>query len=61
MGSSNSPAVSGRFGAALLRLILQEVEEMQGEVVINDWKVALEGTEFDPKLGVGRVLIESYG
>jgi hypothetical protein len=52
MGSSNSPAVSGRFGAAFLRLIFQEVEEMQGEVVINDWKVAL---------GVGPVLIGSDG
>jgi hypothetical protein len=30
VGSSNSPAVSGRFGAAFLRLIFQEVEEMQG-------------------------------
>jgi hypothetical protein len=36
MGSSNSPAVSSRFGAAFLRLIFQEVEEMQGEVLIND-------------------------
>jgi hypothetical protein len=41
MGLSNSPAVSGRFVAAFLRLICQEVEEMQGEVLINDWKVAL--------------------
>jgi hypothetical protein len=46
MGSSNSPA--GRFGAAFLRLTFQEVEEMQGEVVINDWRVALEGDKFDP-------------
>jgi hypothetical protein len=30
---------------------------MQGEVVINDCKVALEGENFGPKLGVGRVLI----
>jgi hypothetical protein len=52
MGSSNSPAVSGRFGAALLRLICQEVEEMQGEVLINDWRVSLEGSGFDPKLGI---------
>jgi hypothetical protein len=52
MGSSNSPAVSGRFWAALLHLIFQEVEEMQGEVLINDWKVALEGDGFDPKLGI---------
>jgi hypothetical protein len=35
MGSSNSPVVSGTFGAAFLRLICQEVEEMQGEVLIN--------------------------
>jgi hypothetical protein len=61
MGSSNYPAVSGRFGAAFLRLICQEVEEMQGEVLINDWKVALEGSIFDPKLGIGRVLIGSDG
>jgi hypothetical protein len=61
MGSSISPAVSGRFGAAFLRLIFQEVEEVQGEVSINDWKVALEGDEFDPKLGILRVLIGSDG
>jgi hypothetical protein len=61
MGSSNSPAVSGRFGAAFLRLICQEVEEMQVEVLINDWKVALEGSGFDPKLGIGQVLIGSDG
>jgi hypothetical protein len=29
MGSANSPAASGRFGAASLRLICHEVEEMQ--------------------------------
>jgi hypothetical protein len=48
MGSSKSPTVSGRFGAAFLRLIFQELEEMQGDVLINDWKVALEGDGFDP-------------
>jgi hypothetical protein len=53
MGSSNSPAVSGRFGADFLRLIFQEVEEIQGEVLINIWKVALEGEGFVPKLGRG--------
>jgi hypothetical protein len=61
MGSSNSPAVSNIFGAAFLRLIFQEVEEMQGEVLINDWRIALEGIGFDPKLGIGRVLIGSDG
>jgi hypothetical protein len=57
VGYSNSLAVSGSFGAGFLRLIFQEVEEMQGEVLINDWKVTLECDEFDPKLGIGRVLI----
>jgi hypothetical protein len=61
MGSSNYPAVSGRFGAASIRLICQEVEEMQGEVLTNDLKVALEGSGFDPKLGIGRFLIGSDG
>jgi hypothetical protein len=37
------------------------VEEMQEEVLVNDWKVALEGSGFDPKLGIGRVLIGSDG
>jgi hypothetical protein len=52
MGSSNSPSVSGRFGAAFLCLICQEVEEMQGEVLINDWKDTIEGIGFDPKRGI---------
>jgi hypothetical protein len=59
MGSSNSPAVSGRFWVAFLRLIFQEVEQMQGEVLINDWEFSLEGDGFDPKLGIGRVRIGS--
>jgi hypothetical protein len=61
MGSSNYPLVSDIFGTAFLRLIFQEVYEMQGEVLINDWKVALEGDCFDPKLGIERVLIGSHG
>jgi hypothetical protein len=57
MGSANSPAVSDRFGATFLRLIYQEVKEMQGEGQINDWRVALDGSGLAPKLGIGRVLI----
>jgi hypothetical protein len=34
---------------------------MQGEVLINDWKLALEGDGFDPKFGIGRILIGSDG
>jgi hypothetical protein len=52
IGSSNSPAVYGIFGAAFIRLICQKVEEMQVEAFINDWKVDLEGSVFDPKLGI---------
>jgi hypothetical protein len=61
MGSSNYPAVSGIFGAAFLRLICQKLEGMQGEVLINDWKVALKGSGFDPQIGIRRVLIGSDG
>jgi hypothetical protein len=53
MGSSNYPEVAGRFGGAFISIICQKVEEMQGEVLVNDWKVALEGSGFDPKLGIG--------
>jgi hypothetical protein len=34
---------------------------MQEEVLINDWKVALEVDGFDPKLGIVRILIGSDG
>jgi hypothetical protein len=34
---------------------------MQGELLINDWKVALESSRFDPKLGIGRVFVGSDG
>jgi hypothetical protein len=61
MGSSNSPAISGRFGAAFIRLICQEVEDIQGEVLITDWKLALKGNGFYPKRGIGRFLIGSDG
>jgi hypothetical protein len=61
MGSANSPPVSERFGEALLHLTCHEVEEMQGEVQINEWRVELEGSGFDPKLGIGRVLVGSGG
>jgi hypothetical protein len=61
MGSSNYPVVSGRFGAAFLRLIFQEVQEIQGKVLINYWNVSLEGGGFYTKLGVGCVLIVSDG
>jgi hypothetical protein len=40
---------------------LSGVEEMQGEVQINDCRVALEGSGFDPKLGIGHILIGYYG
>jgi hypothetical protein len=59
--SFTSPEVSGMCGVAFLRLICQEMKNMQGEVQINDWRVALDGSGFDPKLGIGCVFIGSYG
>jgi hypothetical protein len=43
MVSANPPTVSGIFGAAFFHLIYREMEEMQGEMQINDWRVALNG------------------
>jgi hypothetical protein len=61
MGSANQPSVLGRFRAPFLRRICHQVEEMQGEVQINDWRVALEGGGFEPKLGIVNILIISEG
>jgi hypothetical protein len=49
------------FWAAFLWLIHYEVEDMQGVVINNDWKVSIEGGGFDPKLGIRRFIIGSDG
>ena len=61
MGTSNSPAVAGRYGAAFLRLVLESIPEFKGTPLPNDFSQAIEGRGYDPKLGIGRVLIGEDG
>jgi len=58
MGTSNSPAVAGRFGTAFLRMVMEGIPEFTGRPIPNDFATAIEGKGFDPRLGVGRVLLD---
>jgi hypothetical protein len=61
MGTRNSPGASGRFGAAFLREIGRTSPDFKGTVVINDFTSGWNGEGYDPKLGIGRVLISEDG
>jgi hypothetical protein len=51
MGAGNSPAIAGRHGAALLRLIKSRSPLFQGTPVANTWWQHYGGgPKFDPKL-----------
>jgi hypothetical protein len=52
------PADLGRLSSALFVIKWKICRE---SFFINDWKVALEGSGFDPRLGIGRILIGSDG
>jgi hypothetical protein len=60
-GSIQFPCSISQIGGAFLRLVYQEMEEMQGEVQINVWREALEGGGFEARLGIGRFLVGSDG
>jgi hypothetical protein len=55
MGSSNSPAASGRFGASFIRTILESFPEFHGSVCDNDFTTILNGRAFNPCAGIGRI------
>jgi hypothetical protein len=58
MGSANSPAISGRMGAAFIRLLLMcHPDIFSGDGVSNTWRDKFSGRTYDPKLGHGYVLI----
>jgi hypothetical protein len=58
MGSLNSPGISGRYGAALLRTIVDNCEALSGEPILNH---PLLGQNYDATLGEGRVIMGPYG
>ena len=58
MGSGNSPAVAGRAGASLVRLLRRFYPEVfGGRPLENTWHAAFNGRAYDPKLGHGFVLL----
>jgi hypothetical protein len=57
MGSRNSPGASGRFGAALLRVIQDTSEDFQGHPAQNDFVSYIRERGYNPSLGTGRVLM----
>jgi hypothetical protein len=61
MGASNSPAASGRFGAALLRLILTTIPEFTGAPVLNGCVASFLGHGSHPTGGTGRILLDQTG
>jgi hypothetical protein len=54
MGSNNSPGISRRFGAAFLRLIIDNCQEFQGCTILNH---PLSDGSYSPRLGEGRILV----
>jgi len=61
MGSANSPAASGWFGAGLICLILETIPEFQGVAEKNDYSQFLWGNGFHPSKGIWWVIIGSDG
>jgi hypothetical protein len=58
MGISHSPAASGRFGAAFVRMVREQCPQFQGLPLQNDLVSLLQGHDFDPILGMGHLLVD---
>jgi hypothetical protein len=62
MGAGNSPAIAGRHGAALLRLLKEYCPLYQGQLTDNTWwSHYAAGSNYDPRLGHGLVYIDEDG
>ena len=57
MGTRNSPGASGRFGAALIRIIMDTSDLFKGVVVDNSIQQYFSRKVHHPKYGEGRILI----
>jgi hypothetical protein len=53
--------VACRIGNGVLRQLRATSKAFQGTVIENTWRVALDGGDYDPKLGHGRVLMGEDG
>jgi hypothetical protein len=61
MGSSNSPALSCRYGLGMLRLLAEREPAFQGVIRENGWRSRLMTGQHDPRLGSGLVRIGDDG
>ena len=61
MGSSNSPALSCRYGLGMLRLLAEQEPAFQGMIKENGWRSWLETGHHDPRLGSGLARIGADG
>ena len=61
MGTRQSPAGSGRFGASFLQILVYKCALFQGRPVDNSFPGFICHHVFDPKLGEDRVLISDDG
>lgn len=61
MGTCNSPAGSGRLGAALIRELLDDCSLFQGLVIDNTKVAMIKNLPYHPEWGEGRVLIGDDG
>jgi hypothetical protein len=59
MGSSQSPAASGCFGAAFVRMVREQCPQFQGLLMQNDLVTLLQGPTVDLILGMGWILIDA--
>jgi len=61
MGSGSSPGLAGRYGASLLRQVREREAVFQGLITNNGWRVHYEDGNFDPRRGIGLVVMGEDG
>jgi hypothetical protein len=61
VGSSQLPAASDHFDTAFMRMVREQFSQFQGLPTQNNLDTLLKGHDFDPTLGMGRILIEKHG
>ena len=61
IGTCNSPGVSGCFGVAFIRLVIERFLVFQGISTDNSLFTYLSKRLYNPKLGEGRILVDKEG
>jgi hypothetical protein len=61
MGTAQSPAVACRINNGALRQLREECSLFHGTVLENTWRSKMDGVQYDPTFGHGRVTIGADG